>query len=284
MRRDAEITTGSKSLCSRARECPRDGRSRAVRRRRRAARLSRHPRLHRQPLVDAPPGPSGSPRRAGPSSALVCRVTGRRSRTCFRPVGTTGRLRPSAAYERLARRVEGRIVIGGLSMGGTLTVWLGARHPEVAGLVCINPMVAPVGPVREILQAGIDDGQETMPSIGSDIADPDADRARPTPPLRCGPCSRCSTPSRTCSRRLASLSMPVLLLTSEQDHVVPPFNSDHLAATVSGPVERVFLDPQLSRGHPRLRRGRDRGPGARIRGEGRRRLAPTMHPDGCHHS
>ena len=36
--------------------------------------------------------------------------------------------------------------------------------------------------------------------------------------------------------------MPVLLVTSRQDHVVPPFNSDHLAAAVSGPVERIYLE------------------------------------------
>jgi carboxylesterase len=33
----------------------------------------------------------------------------------------------------------------------------------------------------------------------------------------------------------------VLLLTSPQDHVVPPTDSDALAAAVSGPVERVTL-------------------------------------------
>ena len=36
--------------------------------------------------------------------------------------------------------------------------------------------------------------------------------------------------------------MPVLVLTSPQDHVVPPFNSDHLADAVAGPVERVTLE------------------------------------------
>ena len=31
------------------------------------------------------------------------------------------------------------VVVCGLSMGGTLTLRLGAAHPEVAGLVCVNP-------------------------------------------------------------------------------------------------------------------------------------------------
>jgi carboxylesterase len=34
----------------------------------------------------------------------------------------------------------------------------------------------------------------------------------------------------------------VLILTSPQDHVVPPTNSDHLASVVAGPVERVTLE------------------------------------------
>src|ERR1700730_14201720 len=45
-----------------------------------------------------------------------------------------------AAYLELAGRAE-RVVVAGLSMGGTLACWLAARHPELAGLVCINPAV-----------------------------------------------------------------------------------------------------------------------------------------------
>jgi carboxylesterase len=145
------------------------------------------------------------------------------------------------AYERLARRVDGRIVIGGLSMGGTLTVWLASRHPEVAGMVCINPLVAPGGQLRDILQAGIDAGQETMPGVGSDIADPDTtELAYGQTPLR-GLLSLFDAIEEM-QPSLASITVPLLLLTSPQDHVVPPFNSDHLAEAVGGPVERVTLE------------------------------------------
>ena len=37
------------------------------------------------------------------------------------------------------------------------------------------------------------------------------------------------------------MTCPVLILNSPDDHVVPPPSSDHLAASVSGPVERVTL-------------------------------------------
>jgi carboxylesterase len=42
--------------------------------------------------------------------------------------------------------------------------------------------------------------------------------------------------------RLGAIRCPVLILTSPQDHVVPPSSSDVLAASVDGPVERVVLE------------------------------------------
>jgi carboxylesterase len=41
---------------------------------------------------------------------------------------------------------------------------------------------------------------------------------------------------------LAKIACPLLLLTSPQDHVVEPAQSDFLAAAVAGPVERVSLE------------------------------------------
>ena len=36
--------------------------------------------------------------------------------------------------------------------------------------------------------------------------------------------------------------MPVLIITSRQDHVVDPADSDHLASTAGGEVEHVWLE------------------------------------------
>ena len=41
---------------------------------------------------------------------------------------------------------------------------------------------------------------------------------------------------------LGDFSCPSLIITSRQDHVVPPENSDVLADKVGGPVERIWLD------------------------------------------
>ncbi|MGH9244695.1 MAG: alpha/beta hydrolase [Acidimicrobiales bacterium] len=145
------------------------------------------------------------------------------------------------AFERLAARVEGRIVVVGLSMGGALTVWLATRHPDIAGIVCINPWVAPAGQLRDIVQAGIDSGQEVIASIGSDIADPDANElSYPGSPLR--PMLSLFDGVNELQPDLARVACPILLVTSRHDHVVPPFNSDHLASAVAVPVERVWLE------------------------------------------
>ena len=48
-----------------------------------------------------------------------------------------------AAHRELAGRCE-RVVVVGLSMGGTLTVWLATRHPEIAGIVCVSAGFYPV--------------------------------------------------------------------------------------------------------------------------------------------
>ena len=43
-----------------------------------------------------------------------------------------------AAYRSLAERVD-KVVVAGLSMGGTLTCWLAERYPEIAGVVWSTP-------------------------------------------------------------------------------------------------------------------------------------------------
>ena len=62
-------------------------------------------------------------------------------------------------------------------MGGALTLWIGADHPEIAGLVCINAATRRSrgwSDMVPVMQDMLDEGTELPPAIGSDIADPDA--------------------------------------------------------------------------------------------------------------
>jgi carboxylesterase len=147
-----------------------------------------------------------------------------------------------SAYQRLAARTD-KVVVAGLSMGGSLTLWTGLQHPEVAGLVCVNPATVPPPPeVVEMLVEMLADGTETMPGIGSDIADPDVvEIAYGGTPLR-ALLSLMNDGLAPMSERYGELKMPLRLFTSHQDHVVEPAGSEHLAANYGGTVEHTWLE------------------------------------------
>jgi carboxylesterase len=145
------------------------------------------------------------------------------------------------AYGKLAARVPGKVIVVGLSMGGALTCWLASDHPELAGIVPINAVVTQPEGMAEMVQQLLDNGDEVMDGIGSDIADPDVQElAYPQTPLR--PLLTLMEAAGEFQSRLPRIACPVLIVTSRQDHVVAPENSDVLAAAVTGPVERLWLD------------------------------------------
>lgn len=152
----------------------------------------------------------------------------------------TGEVR--AAHARLADRAD-QIVVVGLSMGGALTLWSGFELSKVAGLVAINPATTPqAAPVLDMIQEMVDDGTEIAPAIGGDIADPDVEESSydgaPLRPLL----SFMHEGLAPMTDRYGQLTMPLLLITSRQDHVVEPSNSEHLAVNYGGDVEHVWLE------------------------------------------
>ncbi len=145
------------------------------------------------------------------------------------------------AYTELAARSDAVAVVG-LSMGGTLAVWLAEHHPDVAALSVVNPIVTPPdAATMELLEAMVDGGDEVAPGIGSDIAmDGAVESAYPDLPLAAA--LSLFEGVAEVEALLDSVICPVLLFTSTQDHVVDPNSSDVLAAGVKGPVERVVLE------------------------------------------
>lgn len=142
-----------------------------------------------------------------------------------------------AAYQRLTARCD-KVVIVGLSMGGALTAWLGADHPEAAGLVCINAIVSEPEGMRAFVEELLATGVELMDGIGSDIAKEGVvESAYPETPV--APLLSMLEAADALDERLARITSPVLIVNSPQDHVVPPENSDILAERVAGPVERL---------------------------------------------
>ena len=147
-----------------------------------------------------------------------------------------------AAYQTLAARVE-KVVVVGLSLGGALTLRVGADHPEVAGLVCVNPVAEPQAPeVIEMLQGMADAGTEALPGVRGDIADPDAtESGYDGTPLR-GLLSLLVDGVAQTAEQYAKMRIPMLLLNSPQDHVVEPKQSEFLVSRYGGPIERISLE------------------------------------------
>jgi carboxylesterase len=126
-------------------------------------------------------------------------------------------------------------------MGGSLTLWLATRHPELPGIICVNPATQAATEVRDFIATMVADGEEIMQGIGSDVADPASpESAYPQTPLR--PLLSMFDAANDIQADLSKITCPLLLFTSPQDHVVPPGDSDFLAARVSGPVERISCD------------------------------------------
>ncbi|MEO9223546.1 MAG: alpha/beta fold hydrolase [Acidimicrobiales bacterium] len=147
-----------------------------------------------------------------------------------------------SAYQALRSRCpDGKVVVSGLSMGGTLTLWLAEHHPEIAGVALINAAAQDQPAMREFAEALLASGDDTMDGIGSDIADPDAkELAYERTPLL--PLKSLAEALPTVAGDLPKVTCPTLVLSSPQDHVVPPADSEAIVAGVGGPVEKVTLE------------------------------------------
>ena len=147
----------------------------------------------------------------------------------------------SSAFAELAARSR-KVIVVGLSMGGFLATWLTRRHPEVAGLIVINPLIEPPAEsFLEMMRGVLATGAASIPAVGSDIADPANHEvsydATPIEPLL-----SLFAAMAELEPQLGEIRCPALIFTSRQDHVVPPQSSDVLAAGLGGPVEHVWLE------------------------------------------
>ena len=140
----------------------------------------------------------------------------------------------------LRSRSDHQLVVG-LSMGGALALLLAETDAEVAGTALINPAVTLSDPRRRLLPLARRLGV-TLPAVGDDIARHGA-HEHALDRLPAAAVAELVGLQEQVRPALAEVTCPVLLLTSVHDHVVPPSDSDLVAAGVASPqVERVRLE------------------------------------------
>ena len=146
-----------------------------------------------------------------------------------------------AAYLALAARCE-KVIVTGLSMGGTLSCWLAARHPEIAGIAVVNPLVdPPPEELRAVIRDLLAAGTELVDGIGSDIAkEGPVESAYATSPLAAA--LSLFEAVDTVEPLLGEIRCPTLLMSSRVDHVVAVESGDVLERGVGGPIERIYLE------------------------------------------
>jgi carboxylesterase len=144
-------------------------------------------------------------------------------------------------YGSLAARCDSVVVVG-LSMGGTLTCWLAERHPEIAGIALVNPLVqAPDDEFRLGVSALVDAGTEIVDAIGSDIKQEGmVEAAYPGTPLAA--VLSLFEGADAVRAGLGQIHCPTILFSSREDHVVEPVSGDVVATSVGGPLERIHLE------------------------------------------
>ncbi len=135
-----------------------------------------------------------------------------------------------------------KIFMTGLSMGGTLTLYMAGRYPEVfAGIIPINAAVF----VNSPDMAGIayaPNAPEFLPGIGSDIKQPGiTELAYPKTPVKA--IRQLYVLMGVAHDLLPRITCPALVFSSRDDHVVPPMNGPYILEHIaSEEKEIIWLD------------------------------------------
>jgi carboxylesterase len=143
------------------------------------------------------------------------------------------------AYAWLQERTD-RVFATGLSMGGTLAVWLAEHHPELAGVVTVNAALD-YGPREWMMHAfGACGIPRYLKAVGNDIKKPGEDE-----------CAYDRLPTRATRqfalllaevrRHLHLVHCPALVFSSKIDHTVPTANQQALYRGLGSATKRLVM-------------------------------------------
>ncbi|MCI1593032.1 MULTISPECIES: alpha/beta hydrolase [Heyndrickxia] len=127
------------------------------------------------------------------------------------------------------------IFVTGLSMGGTLTLYMAETYPDIKGIIPINaaidiPMMADVAAQSEV---------RFLDAIGSDIKKPNvkelAYEKTPTKSIQ-----QIVQLMKVVKEDLSKVTCPTLIFVSKEDHVVPPDNSQLIFEHISSKEKELI--------------------------------------------
>ena len=132
-----------------------------------------------------------------------------------------------------------QIFITGLSMGGTLTLYTAAMHPEVIkGTIPINGAVFVNNPDMAGL-AFMANAPATVPGVGGDIKKPNVEELAykdvPVPTIR-----QLYALMSVTRELLPRITCPSLVFQSRDDHVVVPDNAPFIVDNIGAEDKRLF--------------------------------------------
>jgi carboxylesterase len=146
-----------------------------------------------------------------------------------------------AAFERLRSRTTHQFIVG-LSNGGLIAMRLAqTRADDLSGIVVINPFLATKDPRTKILPL-LKMVVPSFPGVVNDIAKPGQDElGYERLPLRA--LASTMEMQRHVRAGLPSLTVPTLLFTSRQDHVIGTYSSEVIEQQIGSPdFEHVWLE------------------------------------------
>ena len=146
----------------------------------------------------------------------------------------------AAALERLRTHTRAQVAMG-LSMGAAIALHLAQTGRNLSGIVAVNPSVA-CASVRERLAPAASLIVRSRPGIGNDIAKPGGDE-KPYARIPTKAAASFIKAREQVREDLGAVTTPLLVLTSRNDHTVPPFNSRIVLDGVSSTDKRhVWLE------------------------------------------
>jgi carboxylesterase len=127
------------------------------------------------------------------------------------------------------------IFVTGLSMGGTLTLYMAEKHPEIKAIIPINAAVE-ISDMEGA--AGLQDVR-FLDAIGSDIKKPDVKELayEKTPVKSIGEIVQLMEQVK---EGLDDIQCPALIFVSSEDHVVPPDNSRLILDRISSKDKKLI--------------------------------------------